>query len=96
MVLETELPVIDTDVAPKVTLPIPDALPGDCDVKSFVLSNLKAYSGDDSFLAPPTERTLKSWRHCEELLKLEAERGILSADPKVASTITSREPDSSG
>ena len=69
------------------TLPQPEAMPGDCDVKGYVLDNLTRYNGDSSFLAPPTERTLKSWKKCEELMKIEQERGIYDADTKTASTM---------
>lgn len=48
--------------------------------------------GDASFLAPATDRTLKSWAHCEELMAVELERGIYDVDTKTASTITSHGP----
>jgi Pyruvate formate lyase-like len=70
----------------------PEALPGDCDVKSFVLENVTPYAGESSFLAPVTERTLKTWKRCEELMELERQRGILDVDTKTASTVTSHGP----
>jgi formate C-acetyltransferase len=70
----------------------PEPLPGDCDVKSYITENVSVYSGSDSFLVPPTERTLKSWKRCEDLMKIEQEKGILDADTKTASTITSHPP----
>ena len=36
-------------------------LPAVIDVHSFVLENANRYDGDASFLAGPTERTLKLW-----------------------------------
>lgn len=74
------------------TLKTPKALPGDCDVKSYILANVTPYEGNDSFLAPATARTLKSWKLCEELMKLEQEKGILDVDTKTAATITSHAP----
>jgi hypothetical protein len=78
----TELPKIDT----------PAPLPGDCSVKDYILENVTPYNGDSSFLAPATERTLKTWKRCEELMELERQRGILDVDTKTASTITSHGP----
>ena len=70
----------------------PEQLPGDCAVKQFVLENFTPYLGDSEFLAPPTERTIKSWKRCEELMELERQRGILDVDTRIASTITSPGP----
>ena len=70
----------------------PDALPGDCDVKSYIKQNVTVYTGDASFLAPATERTLMSWKKCEELMVIEQEKGILDADCVTPSTITSHKP----
>jgi len=81
------------DIYRMPTLKNPEPLPGDCDVKSYVLENITRYDGDSSFLAAPTERTLESWKRCEELMKLEEERGgILDADTKTASTIVLHKP----
>ena len=77
-----ELPTVET----------PKALPGDCNVKDYIFENVTPYDGDDSFLAPATERTLKTWERCEELMELERQRGILDVDTKTASTITSHGP----
>ena len=74
------------------TLDTPDVLPGDCNVKGYILENFTPYNGDSSFLVGPTERTNKTWKRCEELMQLELERGILDVDTKTASTITSHEP----
>lgn len=75
------------------TLQTPAPLPGDCHVKEFILENVTPYDGDSSFLQGATERTLKSWQHCEELMELELEKGgILDVDTKTASTITSHAP----
>ena len=68
------------------------SLPGDCNVKDYILAHVTPYDGDSSFLAPPTARTLKTWKHCEELIELERQRGILDVDTKTASTIMSHGP----
>jgi Pyruvate formate lyase-like len=70
----------------------PSALPGDCPVKEYILEHITPYDGDSSFLAPATDRTLKSWKHCEELMAVELERGIYDVDTKTPSTITSHGP----
>lgn len=77
-------------VVPIVKTPPPR--PGDCDVKSYIQENVTVYSGDASFLAPATERTLMSWKKCEELMVLEQQKGILDADCVTPSTITSHKP----
>lgn len=74
------------------TVETPPSLPGDCNVKDYVLENVTSYDGDDSFLAPATERTLKSWARCEELMELERQKGILDVDTKTVSTIVSHGP----
>lgn len=70
----------------------PAPLPGDCDVKSFILGSVTPYEGDSSFLASATPRTLKAWKKCEDLMVLELEKGILDCDTKLSSTITSHAP----
>ena len=80
--LKVEIPKIET----------PEKLPGDVDVKTYVNENVTPYLGDESFLKGPTERTKKAWAHCEELMELERQKGILDVDTKTASTITSHPP----
>ena len=50
------------------------------DVRDFIQKNYKQYNGDDSFLAPKTEKTKKVWDKCEELLKEELEKHVLDID----------------
>ena len=76
----------------KPLLKTPEPLPGDCDIAAFVAKNVKPYTGETSFLQPATARTLQSWARVEELMELERQKGILSADTKTASTITSHAP----
>lgn len=73
-------------------LPTPPVLPGDCDVKSFVQENVNPYLGDSSFLAPPTDRTLASWKYCQELMRQELKKGVLDVDTVTPSSIMSHEP----
>lgn len=61
-------------------------------VKDFIDSNYKEYTGDDSFLVGPTERTKSLWKKCEELLKIELEKGIYKADLENISGINNFEP----
>lgn len=84
--------VIDQSLLVTPTIKTPPSLPGDCNVKDYVLAHVTPYDGDSSFLASPTARTLTVWRRCEELIELERQRGILDVDTKTASTITSHKP----
>lgn len=70
----------------------PLLLPGDCQVKPFVLQHVTPYTGDASFLAPPTNRTLRMWDQCLDLMELERQRGVLDVDATTPSTITSHAP----
>ena len=63
------------------------------DVRDFIQRNYKPYDGDGSFLAPATEKTKKLLKEVEELFKKEREKGgVLEADTKIISTITSHNP----
>ena len=79
-------------IYPIPTVQNPRSLPGDCYVKDYILAHVAPYDSDLSFLAPPTAPTLKTWKHCQELIELECQRGILDVDTKTASTITSHGP----
>jgi len=61
-------------------------------VRDFILKNMTPYLGDDSFLAPATEVTKKLWAICSELTDIEKEKGILGAETKIPSSITSHGP----
>lgn len=74
-------------------LPIPQPMPGDCDVKQHIKDNAKFYYGDSSFLKGPTLRTKKALKKLKECLATERENGgVLSVDAEIPSTITSHEP----
>lgn len=58
-------------------------------VRDFIQTNYTPYTGDDSFLESATDRTKKLWDMVSELCKEERKKGILDAETKVPSTITS-------
>ncbi len=60
------------------------------DVRDFIQRNYTPYEGDASFLAPATEATKKLWEIVCDLSKKEREAGgVLNADTKIVSTLTS-------
>ena len=60
------------------------------DVRDFIQHNYTPYDGDAAFLAPATEATKKLWDIVCDLSKKEREAGgVLDADTKVVSTLTS-------
>ena len=60
------------------------------DVRDFIQKNYTPYTGDDSFLAGPTEATKDLWSQILKLLEDERNAGgVLDMDTKVISTITS-------
>ena len=61
-------------------------------VRDFIQKNITPYHDDDSFLVGATSRTTALWQEVLELTKLENERGILDAEVKKPSTITSHGP----
>ncbi len=61
-------------------------------VRDFIELNYTPYEGDDSFLKGPTERTKKLWEKVAKLMEKESKNGgVLDADTKIVSTITSHE-----
>lgn len=67
---------------------MPGSWTTDINVRSFIQHNYTPYEGDDSFLVGPTERTNKLWEKVLELMKVEAEKGIVDAETTKPSTIT--------
>lgn len=57
------------------------------DVRSFIQKNYTLYTGDDSFLAPATNRTKAVWEKCEKLLLEEMKKGILDVETNIISGI---------
>ncbi len=62
------------------------------DVRDFIQRNYTPYEGDAKFLAPATEATKKLWDIVCDLSKKEREAGgVLNADTKIVSTLTSHD-----
>ncbi|MDD6488304.1 MAG: pyruvate formate lyase family protein, partial [Clostridia bacterium] len=62
-------------------------------VRDFIQHNYRAYEGDSSFLADPTEATNVLWGKLQALQKEErAKGGVLDMDTHIVSTITSHKP----
>lgn len=61
-------------------------------VRSFIQHNYTPYAGDDSFLVGPTQRTKKLWDEVLELMQIENEKGIVDAETRKPSTITTFGP----
>ncbi|MGN1296121.1 MAG: formate C-acetyltransferase, partial [Candidatus Aphodocola sp.] len=62
------------------------------DVKQFILDNYTEYTGDDSFLASPTEKTKRLNDKYQEMSKIEIEKGIYDVDTKTVSGIDAYNP----
>lgn len=56
-------------------------------VRDFIQHNYTPYTGDESFLAGPTERTLKLWNQLSEMFKVEREKGVYDAETKQPQTL---------
>ena len=60
----------------------------DIDVRDFILRNYTPYEGDASFLAGPTEKTLKVWDHLEKnYLSEERRRRVFDVDTETPADI---------
>lgn len=65
----------------------------DIHVRDFISRNYTPYNGDESFLAQPTENTLRLWDKVKVLKKAEKDAGgVLDVDASVVSTILSHAP----
>ncbi len=60
-------------------------------VRDFIQQNYTLYEGDESFLAPATERTLGIWRTLEALFLEERKKGVLDVS-QIPSSITAHAP----
>lgn len=49
-------------------------------VRDFIQNNYTPYTGDDSFLVPSTERTLRIWNKLTEMFKEETKKGVYDAE----------------
>lgn len=60
------------------------------DVRDFIQNNYTKFEGDETFLKGPTENTKNLWDKVSKLMKKETQKGgVLNADTKIISTITS-------
>jgi len=62
------------------------------DVRGFIGCTYTPYEGDASFLAGPTERTLRVWNTITAMFPQEREKGVHDVDYLTPSTITSHAP----
>lgn len=63
------------------------------DIRNFVINNISPYDGDESFLTPPSSRTLHLWNICLEALAEERQRnGVRAIDTETISSVTSHTP----
>ena len=60
-------------------------------VRDFIQQNYQPYDGDDSFLAPATERTKKIWDQLNELFLEERKKGVLDIS-QIPGAITAHPP----
>ena len=65
----------------------------ECNVREFITYNYTPYTGDESFLEGPTERTEQLWGKLQELQKMERENGgVLDEETEIVSSLTSYGP----
>ena len=60
-------------------------------VRDFIQQNYVPYEGNDTFLAPATERTKRLWDRLNELFVVERTKGVLDIS-QIPSSITSHAP----
>ena len=61
------------------------------DVRDFIQQNYAPYEGDESFLAPATDRTHRIWSRLNELFVEERKKGVLDVS-QIPSSITAHAP----
>lgn len=59
---------------------------------NFIQKNYTPYSGDDSFLAPISEKTAKVWAKARDLIVEEVKKGIIDVEVDAVSGIDNFEP----
>lgn len=62
------------------------------DVRDFIQENYTPYTGNDDFLAGPTENTKKVWNKLTEMFKEELARGVYDAETKYPQAIDTYGP----
>ncbi len=63
----------------------------DIDVRDFIQQNYEPFEGDETFLAPATERTKKMWEGLQGLFLEERRKGVLDIS-QIPSSITAHAP----
>ncbi|HEY4425008.1 MAG TPA: formate C-acetyltransferase [Pyrinomonadaceae bacterium] len=63
----------------------------DIDVRDFIQQNYEPFEGDETFLAPATERTTNMWEKLQELFVEERRKGVLDIS-QIPSSITAHAP----
>jgi len=63
----------------------------DIDVRDFIQQNYEPFEGDETFLAPATERTTNMWEKLQELFLEERRKGVLDIS-QIPSSITAHAP----
>ena len=65
----------------------------ECNVREFIAYNYTPYTGDESFLEGPTERTETLWGKLQELQKAERDNGgVLEEETDIVSSLTAYGP----
>jgi len=62
------------------------------DVRDFIQRNYTEYTGDDTFLAPATERTNGIWAKLSAMFPEEREKGVYDIDANTPALITAHAP----
>ena len=61
-------------------------------VRNFIQNNYKFYEGNEDFLVGTTEKTVKVWAKCSDLLKEELKKGVLDIDVSHVAGINAFDP----
>jgi formate C-acetyltransferase len=70
---------------------VPGLWQREINVRDFIQQNVEPYEGDESFLAPATERTRTVWEGLKKLFVEERRKGVLDVSP-IPSSITAHDP----
>src|SRR4051794_33941546 len=57
------------------------------DVRDFIVRNVTPYTGDETFLAEPSQRTKAVWAKLQPFFEQERRKGVLAVDAKTPSTL---------
>ncbi|RPH40150.1 MAG: formate acetyltransferase, partial [Planctomycetota bacterium] len=70
---------------------VPGLWQKEINVRDFIQQNYEPYEGDESFLAPATDRTKNLWEGLKQLFVEERKKGVLDVSP-IPSSITAHPP----